>query len=33
MKREGIVKWFKDVKCYDRIMLDGEDGNQVFCSF
>ncbi|MGE7909342.1 cold shock domain-containing protein [Lysinibacillus sp. YR326] len=33
MKREGIVKWFKDEKGYGRIMLDGEDGNHVFVHF
>jgi len=33
MKREGIVKWFKEEKGYGRIMLDGEDGNHVFVPF
>ena len=33
MKREGIVKWFKEEKGYGRIMLDGEDGNHVFVHF
>ncbi|MFB5194614.1 cold-shock protein [Neobacillus sp. KR4-4] len=33
MKREGIVKWFKEEKGYGRIMLDGEDGNYVFVHF
>lgn len=33
MKREGIVKWFKDEKGYGRIMLDGEDGNHVFVHY
>ncbi|AXI00966.1 cold-shock protein [Sporosarcina sp. PTS2304] len=33
MKREGIVKWFKEEKGYGRIMLDGEDGNLVFVHF
>lgn len=33
MKREGIVKWFKEEKGYGRIMLDGEDGNHVFVNF
>jgi len=33
MKREGIVKWYKEEKGYGRIMLDGEDGNHVFVHF
>lgn len=33
MKREGIVKWYKEDKGYGRIMLDGEDGNHVFVHF
>lgn len=33
MKREGIVKWFKEDKGYGRIMLDGENGNHVFVHF
>ena len=33
MKREGIVKWFKEEKGYGRIMLDGEDGNHVLVHF
>ncbi|MEQ6353532.1 cold shock domain-containing protein [Lysinibacillus sp. M3] len=33
MKREGIVKWFKEEKGYGRIMLDGEDGNHVYVHF
>lgn len=33
MKREGIVKWFKEEIGYGRIMLDGEDGNHVFVHF
>lgn len=33
MKREGIVKWFKEEKGYGRIMLDGEYGNHVFVHF
>ena len=33
MKREGIVKWFKEEKGYGRIMLDGEDQNHVFVHF
>ena len=33
MKREGIVKWYKDDKGYGRIMLDGKDGNHVFVHF
>ena len=33
MKREGIVKWFKEEKGYGRIMLNGEDGNHVFVHF
>lgn len=33
MKREGIVKWFKEEKGYGRIMLDGEDKNHVFVHF
>ncbi|MFZ0577177.1 MAG: cold shock domain-containing protein [Psychrobacillus psychrotolerans] len=33
MKREGIVKWFKEEKGYGRIMLHGEDGNHVFVHF
>ena len=33
MRREGIVKWFKEEKGYGRIMLDGEDGNHIFVHF
>jgi CspA family cold shock protein len=33
LKREGIVKWFKEEKGYGRIMLGGEDGNHVFVHF
>lgn len=33
MKREGVVKWYKDEKGYGRIMLDGEEGNHVFVHF
>jgi len=33
MKREGIVKWFKEDKGYGRIMLDGQDENYVFVHF
>lgn len=33
MKREGIVKWFKEEKGYGRIMLDGEENNHVFVHF
>lgn len=33
MKREGIVKWFKEEKGYGRIMLDGEEANHVFVHF
>ncbi|MFL1996309.1 cold shock domain-containing protein [Lysinibacillus sp. 1P01SD] len=33
MKREGIVKWFKEEKGYGRIMLDGENKNDVFVHF
>lgn len=33
MRREGIVKWFKEEKGYGRIMLDGIDGDHVFVHF
>lgn len=33
MKREGIVKWYKDEKGYGRIMLNGEEDNHVFVHF
>ncbi|MDQ0298256.1 CspA family cold shock protein [Salibacterium salarium] len=33
MKRQGIVKWYKEDKGYGRIMLDGEDENHVFVHF
>lgn len=33
MKREGVVKWFKEEKGYGRIILDGEEGNHVFVHF
>ena len=33
MRREGIVKWFKEDKGYGRIMLDGINGNHVFVHF
>ncbi|MED3554307.1 cold-shock protein [Cytobacillus praedii] len=33
MKREGIVKWFKEEKGYGRIMLDGKEKNYVFVHF
>ncbi|MEA0562332.1 cold-shock protein [Lysinibacillus irui] len=33
MKREGIVKWFKEEKGNGRIMLDGENKNDVFVHF
>ncbi|MFO1445143.1 cold-shock protein [Bacillus sp. Bva_UNVM-123] len=33
MKREGIVKWYKDEKGYGRVMLDGEEENHVFVHF
>ena len=33
MKREGVVKWFKEEKGYGRIMLDGEENNHVFVHF
>lgn len=33
MKREGIVKWYKEEKGYCRIMLDGEENNFVFVHF
>ncbi|MEK5333321.1 MULTISPECIES: cold-shock protein [unclassified Lysinibacillus] len=33
MKREGIVKWYKEEKGYGRIMLNGEDKNHVFVHF
>lgn len=32
-RRKGIVKWFKEDKGYDRIMLDGQGGNHVFVHF
>jgi len=33
LRREGIVKWFKEEKGYGRIMLDGIDGDHVFVHF
>lgn len=33
LKREGIVKWFKEEKGYGRIMLDGKDESHVFVHF
>jgi len=33
VKRQGIVKWFKEEKGYGRIMLDGENENNVFVHF
>jgi CspA family cold shock protein len=33
LKREGIVKWFKEEKGYGRILLDGENSNYVFVHF
>lgn len=33
MKREGIVKWYKNEKGYGRIMLNGEEDNHVFVHF
>ncbi|WP_129692218.1 cold-shock protein [Gottfriedia acidiceleris] len=33
LKREGIVKWFKEEKGYGRIILDGNDGFHVFVHF
>lgn len=33
MKREGIVKWYKNEKGYGRIMLNGEEDNHVFFHF
>lgn len=33
MKREGIVKWFKEEKGYGRIMLDDENTSHVFVHF
>ncbi|MFJ7840103.1 cold-shock protein [Lysinibacillus sphaericus] len=33
MKREGIVKWYKNEKGYGRIMLNGEEDNHVFVYF
>jgi len=33
MKREGIVKWYKEDEGYGHIMLNDEDENHVFVHF
>jgi cold shock protein len=33
VRRQGVVKWFKEEKGYGRIMLDGEDGNHVYVHY